>query len=66
MKDHFLSGVCPDRRTLNDCYLNMMAVIDAETDDELRRKMSAELRAFRVMNLRFALLRFESDERQSR
>ncbi len=63
--DHFESGVCPDRHTLNDVYDHMMASID-QADGDLRRRMLAELKAFRVLNLRFGLLKFELDEKQIR
>jgi hypothetical protein len=66
MTDYFDTGICPNRRALVDVYNNMMRSIDAEPDDELRRKMKQELKAFRILNLRWALLKFESDERQSR
>lgn len=64
MNDYFEMGVCPNRRALNDIYNRMLWSIDAETDDELRRKMKLELKNFRTLNLRWAMLMFESDERQ--
>lgn len=61
MRNYFDTGICPNKRTLDDCYLNMQWTVD-QADGDLRKRMLAELKAFRVLNLRFALLKFELDE----
>lgn len=63
MTDYFEADIAPDRKALNKIFAKMMWAINQEQDEELRKKMQAELRVFRALNLRWALLQFESDEK---
>jgi hypothetical protein len=59
----YSAGFCPNRFALDDIFRNVESIIDAEPAGELRQKMLAEFRAFKIANQRFGMLLYEQDKR---